>query len=124
MKTLNTFAFGALLLSAGAVSAQDANSALDPAQMDEPTAEATAPAADAAASAHFSDEQIDAFVGAAIDIRALAPEARQEQAGAILAEHGLDPDTYNAIGAAAQSDEDVAERVQLAIAEVSGRNDS
>ncbi len=135
MNTLKTLASGALLLAAVSVSAQDAPDEIDPAHMDTPQAEEAIPAgeaevakadiaADAAVETDFTDEQITAFVGAAMEIRGLDPERtlegaqRQAQAEGIVAEHGLDPETYNAIGVAAQSDPEVAQRVQLAIAAV------
>ncbi|MWV26723.1 DUF4168 domain-containing protein [Aurantiacibacter rhizosphaerae] len=149
MKTLKTITAGALLLTAVGVSAQDAASELDPAHMDAETtqpeagqpeagqpeaampADAAQPAAPApAAQDNFSDEQITAFVEAAMEIRGMGKDesvddaARQAKAEAILTEHGIDPATYNAIGVAAQTDPAVAERIQLAIAEVSENGDS
>ena len=58
------------------------------------------------------------------DNEALADDARQSQAEAILTEHGIDPETYNAIGVAAQSDPIVAQRVQLAISAMNENGDT
>ena len=86
--------------------------------------------AEPAVKANFSDEEIAAFVGATVAIRgmgdneALADDARQSQAEAILTEHGIDPETYNAIGVAAQSDPIVAQRVQLAISAMNENGDT
>ncbi len=146
MKTLKTLASGALLLAAAGVSAQDVPDTLDPAHMDTEAspAEGTMPAQDAAPAetdtmtdtaepavkANFSDEEIAAFVGATVAIRGmgdnetLADDARQSQAEAILTEHGIDPETYNAIGVAAQSDPIVAQRVQLAISAMNENGDT
>ena len=148
MKTLKTLASGALLLAAASASAQDAPDALDPAHMDAQTPDAqeampaepttTDPAepttgpttADTAVETNFTDAQITGFVGAAMKIREIDPEGtmddatKQTQAESIVAEHGLDPATYNAISVAAQSDPAVAERVQLAIAAIDENGDS
>lgn len=126
MKTLITLAAGAMLPFAGSALAQDipepANP-LDPAHMDE-GAEAELPAA------QFTDAQITGFVEAAMAIRAMQDDAsmddetRRAEAEAIVAQNGLDPDTYSAIGVAAQSDPAVAQRVQLAIAARDNSGDS
>ena len=47
--------------------------------------------------------------------------AKQEQAAKIVADSGIDPKTFNAIGSAMQSDPAVAKRVQLAAADMQGR---
>lgn len=123
MKTLIALAVGALLPLGGSALAQEiaepANP-LDPAHMDK-EAEAETPAA------QFTDAQIAGFVEAAMAIRTMRDdtsmddETRHAEALAIVAQNGLDPDTYSAIGVAAQSDPAVAQRVQLAIA---ARDDS
>lgn len=75
-------------------------------------AEPTAPGSDMA----FTDAEIQSFAAAAMKIQNLEGDetAKQEQAAAIVANAGIDPATFNAIGAAMQSDPAVAERVQLA----------
>jgi len=64
----------------------------------------------------FTDEQIQGFAAAALKIQNLQGDdaAKQTQAVTIVAESGLDAETFNAIGQAMQSDPAVAERVQLA----------
>ena len=51
---------------------------------------------------------------------ALDAAAQQRRAGEILAQAGLDTTTFNAIRAAVASDPAVAERVQLALANLRG----
>lgn len=126
MKTAITLATGTLLLAAGPALAQDAPEALDPAHMDSPEAQAESPpmeddsTTDTAAPS-FTDAEIAAFVEAATAIRAMPDDGsvddatRQAEAEAIVAGHGLDVDTYSAIGTAAQTDPAVAARVQAAI---------
>jgi hypothetical protein len=76
------------------------------------------PAAGAATSASFTDDQISAFVAAASAIRDL-PDAdgpeKQQQARDIVAAHGITTETYNAIGTAMRTDEALAARVQIAL---------
>lgn len=129
MNTAITLATGALLLSAASASAQDVPHPLDPAHMDAPQAEAGGAAPEAAAQ-DFTDEEIAGFVEAATAIRemrddaTLDGDARQAQAETIVARHGLDPQTYNAIGVAAQSDPAVAQRVRLALAQLRENGES
>ncbi|MGB3795305.1 MAG: DUF4168 domain-containing protein [Alteraurantiacibacter sp.] len=133
MKTLKTLASAAVLLAAVGVSAQDASHELDPAHMEDQAAQPAAadPAVPASeVASNFTDEEITAFVGAAMKIREIDPSQtpdaadRQTQAEGILAEHELDPETYNAISVAAQSDPVVAQRIQLAIGAVNENGDS
>ena len=90
-----------------------------------PAPDATAPAEaspPAAASASFTDEQVEGFAEAAIGMRAIAADASLDEAGKqakaveLVAEAGIDPQTFNAIGQAMQSDVALAERVQVAAA--------
>ncbi|WP_340588531.1 DUF4168 domain-containing protein [Erythrobacter alti] len=73
------------------------------------------------ADASFSDGQIDAFSRAALQMRELTADdamddlAKRAQAEIIIANEGLDPETYSAIGSAATNDPAVAQRVQLAV---------
>jgi hypothetical protein len=124
---------GAALLLSSAATAQDADASASVAEAGlpaAPTAAEVATPADtsaaaggtAQASASFSDTQIDSYVTAAIAVQemqadtALDDAAQQARAGAILAEAGLDPTTFNAISDAISADPAVAERVQLALA--------
>jgi hypothetical protein len=47
---------------------------------------------------------------------------KQTQMVAIVQSEGLDPETFNAIGAASQSDPAVQERVQIAFASAQGQS--
>ena len=125
MKTFAMLGAAGSLLLAGAAMAQEL-----PAQ-----AEAAVTAEPAATT--FTDEQIATFVEAAIAMRAaqaeaaadatLTAEARQVKALEVLAEAGIEAETYNAIGEAMQADPAVAQRVQLALgarAQAAGSNDN
>ena len=113
MKTIAMLGAAGSLLLAGAAAAQEL-----PAQAE------AAVTAEAAATT-FTDEQIATFVEAAIAMRAaqaeaaadatLTAEARQVKALEVLAEAGIEAETYNAIGEAMQADPAVAQRVQLAL---------
>jgi len=119
-----------LLLSGASAYAQSA----DPVQA-APAPEAGAPAAGApaagaaapAGAATFTDEQVNDFAAAMVKIMGVAedatiPEAdKQTQMVAIVQGTGLDPATFNAIGAAAQSDPELQQRVQLAFANAQGQ---
>lgn len=116
MKMIVTLSGAAVLLAANAASAQElpGQPAGDPAAAELST--------EADAAAQFSDAEIAGFAEAMLGIRelqadsALDATAKQEQAGAIVAEAGIDPRTFNAIGQAMQSDPEIAQRVQLAVA--------
>lgn len=141
MITATTLASGALLFAVAA-SAQDAPEALDPAHMEtQETATETATQvpgdtgaaqeiAPEAAGQDYTDAEIASFAAAAMAIRELQGDetlddtAMRSQAEAIVAENGLDAQTYNAIGTAAQSDPEVAQRVQLALAQMQDNSDS
>lgn len=119
------------LLAGSAVLAQDAPGPAGPGPAD-PGPAAPGPAAPSAeaqpgAQANdFSDAEIQSFAEAAVQIQELASDpaadqaAIQEQAEAIVAESGLTPESYNEIAQATQSDPEVAERVQLAVASMQG----
>ena len=143
MKNLVTISAVALLLSSASALAQEAP---DAAVAAEGVAEAGLPAAEgtdipasagaahegaarapgveaeAEASASFTEAQIDSYVTAAIEVQEMQADttlddaAKQERASAILAQSGLDPRTFNAISDAVQTDPEIAERVQLALA--------
>ena len=81
------------------------------------------PAADAsaAASAEFTDQQIDQFAEATVKVQAIdadtaiAAEQKQAQMVAAVTETGLDPATYNKIGRAVAVDPELRTRVQTAM---------
>jgi len=89
-------------------------------------APATAPAAPGEASS-FTDEQINHFASAMVKIQDVAADAtiddaqKQTQMVAIVQAEGLDPQTFNAIGSASQSDPELQQRVQLAFANAQGQ---
>lgn len=78
----------------------------------------------------FSDAEIENFAAAAVKIQelqadpAMEQQTVQEQAVAIVAESGLTPQSYNSIAQATQTDPEVAERVQLAVADMQGQPES
>ena len=90
------------------------------------TTETPSASAGAETATSFTDAQIDSYVTAAMSVQemqadtALDAAAKQQRAGEILAESGLDADTFNSISDAVQSDPSVAERVQLALANRQG----
>lgn len=116
--------FGAVAC-AGANSDANMSSGLDAAGSSAQTETQTqapdaAPPADPA-TATYTDVQLQAFVAAAAEINPIAqslttatPEQRAQSAAqirAILAQHGLDADTYNAIASRAQTDAAFAARI-------------
>jgi len=113
-----------LLMSGGTAFAQSSEAAPAAAP------EAAAPAPEAAApadAASFTDEQVNSFASAMVQIQGVAQDAtidetqKQTQMVAIVQSAGLDPETFNAIGAAAQSDPELQQRVQLAFANAQGQ---
>lgn len=153
MKKLTILAGASLLVMSGGVAAQDLQGPTDEgAPMESADAEttadpmaddtmATAPdaapseaAPDAAIPAPndtagmteaqaFTDEEVQSFAAADLQIQGLQGDANssQEQAASIVASSGLDAETFNAIGSAMQTDPELAERVQLAAAELQGQ---
>ena len=124
MKTLNILLAGsAMVLASGAAAQSMEEQTADPATT-MPAQEA--PAQDAPASreqsadAEFTDTQVKSFAAAVVEIQTLSGDeaAKQQQAAQIVANSGLDAETFNAIGTAMQTDPALAQRVQLAAAEV------
>ncbi len=68
----------------------------------------------------FSDAQIESFAAAAIKLQAMegGPAANQQAAAKIVMDSGLEPQTFNAIAQALQTDPEVAQRVQVAVAAI------
>ncbi|NCP12867.1 MAG: DUF4168 domain-containing protein [Sphingomonadales bacterium] len=131
MKLLQTFLAGSALAMATSAVAQMAPQDMAPAQGAETTtqapAEGTTPVdrmtqapAQSAQSADFSDEQIEGFATAALKIQAMQndPAANEQQMAAAVTQSGIDLQTFNAIGAAMQSNPEVAQRVQTAAREI------
>ena len=127
MKPLNILLAGsAMVLASGAAAQSMEEQTADPATT-MPAQEA--PAQDAPASpamgeqsadAEFTDTQVKSFAAAVVEIQTLSGDeaAKQQQAAQIVANSGLDAETFNAIGTAMQTDPALAQRVQLAAAEV------
>ena len=139
---------GGALLLAGAANpalAQSADEALDPAHMSDQSEAAQdsgsvpAPPSEAASElptemapddpsmqASFSDTEVESFATAALEIQDLRSDtslddaAKQEMVPEVLADAGIDPQTYSAIGEAMQTDPELARRVQLAAANLRG----
>ena len=127
MKTLTILFAGTAMAFAGSAAAQSAEEQMaDPATtMSAPETPATETPAEPmmeeeAATAEYSDAEVQNFAAAVVEIQGLSGDeaAKQQQAAQIVADSGLDAETFNAIGAAMQSDPELAERVKLAAAEV------
>ena len=88
----------------------------DPA-MEEPSM--TDPATEAPATdGTFTDAEVESFAAAVVEIQALPGDdaSKQQQAAQIVAQSGIDAQTFNAIGTAMQTDAELAERVRVAAA--------
>lgn len=110
MKKFAVLAASSALIWSGAAIAQEV------------AATEAAPEAASEAEAGFSDAEIASFVTAAMGIQSmdetLTDEAKQARSIEILEEAGIEPATFNAIGAAMGSDPEVAERIQAAAQEL------
>jgi hypothetical protein len=89
------------------------------------SADAAAPAGGAAsdaATSAYTDAEIDSFAKATVKLHAINSDAsldatqKQTQMAAVVKESGLDPQKYNAMGKAAQSDQALLAKVQTAMA--------
>ena len=127
MKTLTILFAGTAMALAGSATAQSAQEQMaDPATtMSAPESRSTETTAEPmmeeeAATAEYSDAEVQNFSAAVVEIQGLSGDeaAKQQQAAQIVADSGLDAETFNAIGAAMQSDPELAERVKLAAAEI------
>lgn len=125
MKIATTLLTGtALALSTGAI----AQSQAQPAET-MTSSQAQAPmtqdrqASQAPADANFTDAEIKGFAKAAIKLQQTGsnPATNPQEAAQIVTESGIDTQTFNAISQAMQTDPEVAERVQLAAAEIQGQ---
>ncbi|MGB3472398.1 MAG: DUF4168 domain-containing protein [Erythrobacter sp.] len=125
MKKFTTYLTGTALAVAATSGAALAQKQAEP-MTDTPEAaqemEDEMPTADAAAEAEtsFTDQEIEGFAAAALKIQALDadPATKQQEAAQLVAESGIDTETFNAISRAMQSDPEVAKRVQIAGAEL------
>lgn len=130
MKTLHILFAGSAMVLASGVAAQSMDpqtsdpatppmqeAPMEPAPATPPVDQATG---DQATASDFSDAEVKSFAAAAIEIQALLGEeaAKQEQAAQIVANSGIDAETFNAIGTAMQTDPELAQRVQLAAADL------
>lgn len=124
MKIVSTLLAGtALAFATGAVAQEQAAQAET---MSDEMAAAEAPMAEAEAEAatevetSFTDAEIKSFASAAIKLQAMEGDvaSNPQEAAEIVAASGIDTDTFNAISQAMQTDPEVAERVQLAAAEL------
>ncbi len=115
MKISHTLAATYLLVAATIVSAQVVPEQAQPVP-ETPATETATPS--------FTDEQVAGFAAASLQLRevrandALDDAAKTAEARSIVAYHGLDPTTYNAIATAARSDAQLAERVRQAVTEM------
>lgn len=91
------------------------------------TSEAPPPQTGSQQQESYSDTQVDSFAKAVISVQeiqtnaTLDQEQKQEAMVAAVEEAGLDPQTYNSISQAAQTDQQLLERIQLAVAERTGQ---
>ena len=114
MKKIVTLAAGTLLFASPAF-----------AQMADSDAGTDAPTADASA-ASFTDAEIDTYAKVAVEISALQndasldAEARQSGAVAAVESSGLTAEKFNEISDASRNDPELAQRIQLAIANAQG----
>lgn len=141
MKKVAFLIASGLMFSAASVSAQDAapppaDTATDAAApADTATDTATDAAADTAtdaaapataapadpAAATFTEDQIQSYASALVKIQEVSGDATLDDAGkqakmvAIVNEVGLDPQTFNAIGQATQTNPDIQSKVQAAV---------
>ena len=125
MRYLPTVLAGSALIFASGAIAQTT----DDMEANTPQDNSTDPAmsgptmSDPATAGTFTDAQVQSFAGAMLELQALTGDAatKQQQAAAIIADSGIDAETFNAMGAAMQSDDDLARRVRLAAAELQGK---
>ena len=126
MKKLMTFAAGTALFAAPAF-AQVADPAADAALPQTETGLQADSATSATTGSTFTDEEISVYAQAAVEIdkmhsdATLDAAARQSGALAVLQQSGLAPERFNEISDASRSDPELAQRVQLAIANVQGQ---
>lgn len=105
------FAVTAALLSACALAACASSGGDDSASSRSASAAQSQPAGQM-----YTDAQVQSFVAARADIQALPPGTDQARIAQILSSHNLAPDVYNAIGARAQTDQTLANRISAASA--------
>jgi hypothetical protein len=132
MIVLTTIASAALLLAGTSAAAQDVPEPAAPSvpqsiqQQEVPPGDGIDPAHGPAQASPipqtaFTDAQVAGFAAAAMEMRAIRADtslddaARRARAEALVAEHGLDRESYQAIGTAAQQDPALANRIQQAI---------
>lgn len=133
MKLLQTLLAGTALVMAGGAVAQTVPQDAAPQEMapsedaettTEAPADATMPADQTAQAtaqdASFTDAEIQGFAAAALKIQALDadPATKNEKVAEVVAQSGIDAETFNAIAAAMKSNPEVAERVQVAAREI------
>ena len=116
MKKLVTLAGAGLLIAGQGAFAQDGAMS-----QGETAPEQAAPMEDAGDA--FTDGEIEAYVGAIVELRDLQEDGTldQEAANAVIAEAGIDAQTFNAIGEAVQTDPETAQRVQIAHGNLRGQ---
>lgn len=128
MKKVAILIASGLMFSAASVSAQDAappaDTATDAAAPADTATDAAAPATAAPAdpaAATFTEDQIQSYASALVKIQEVGADATLDDAGkqakmvAIVNEVGLDPQTFNAIGQATQTNPDIQSKVQAAV---------
>ena len=87
------------------------------------------PAVAAEVGGEVTDAEVESFAQATVKLKeisadaALDSAAKQEQMVAAVAEAGLEPERYNAIGKATATDTELRAKVQTAMAKYSGPSD-
>lgn len=110
-----------LVLASTSAYAQSAEAPAEADAAEAPAAEAAAPADATADAAQVSDADIDSFAKATVKLQAIqqdtaiAADQKQTAMAAAVAEAGLDPAKYNAIGKAAAADATLRAKVQTAM---------
>ena len=110
-----------LALASASAHAQSAEAPAEADAAEAPAAEAAAPADATTDAAQVSDADIDSFAKATVKLQAIqqdttiAADQKQTAMAAAVAEAGLDPAKYNAIGKAAAADATLRAKVQTAM---------
>ena len=110
-----------LVLASTSAYAQSAEAPAETDAAEAPAAEAAAPADATADASQVSDADIDSFAKATVKLQAIqqdtaiAADQKQTAMAAAVAEAGLDPAKYNAIGKAAAADATLRAKVQTAM---------
>jgi hypothetical protein len=120
MKIATNLLAGTALVFATGAFAQGQTAPTGTGTMNDPMSGTQAPMESQQAATTFSDTEIERFAAAAIKIQQLEgdPAAKQQEAAQIVAQSGIEVQTFNAINEAIQTNPEVLERVQVAAAKL------